>query len=82
MSKLDAVCFVNRQELHSISVDQLEFSEFDGDDTSFLERGAKYVQVFPCNPPTDAQHQTVVRRKSVDSARHVSLARPVVQRIE
>ena len=82
MSELDAVCFVDRQELHDITVDQLEVGELDGDDTAILERGAKYVQVFSCNPPTDVQHQTLVSWKSVDSARHVSLARPVVQQIE
>jgi hypothetical protein len=79
VSELDAVCFVDRQELQGITFDQREFSEFDGDDTTVVERGAKYVQIFSCNPPADVQHQALASRNSVDSARHVSLARPVVQ---
>src|SRR5580693_8447712 len=59
VSELNAVCFVDRQELHRITVDQLEFSKLDGDKTSVLERGATYVQVVPCNPPTDVQYQTL-----------------------
>lgn len=79
MSKLDALSFVDREELHGVTVDQLEFSELDGDDTAVIERGAKYVQVLACNPPNDTQHQTLASRKSVDSACHVTLARLVVQ---
>jgi len=79
VSELDAVCFVDRQELHGITVDQLEFSELDGDDTAILDRGAKYVQIFLSNPPADLQHETLVSRNSVDSAGHVSLTRAIVQ---
>ena len=46
MSELDATCFVDRQEPHGITVDQLEFREVDGDDAAVLKRGAKYVQIF------------------------------------
>jgi hypothetical protein len=79
VSEFDAVRFVDRQEFHTVTVDQLEFGKFDGDDTAVVERGAKHIKVIPCNPPTDVQHQTSVSRNSVDSPRHVSLARPVVR---
>ena len=39
-----------------------------------LERGAKDLQVFPCNPPTDAESDTLFNRKAVDSARHGRVA--------
>src|SRR5262245_5255698 len=77
VSEFDAVRFDDRQELHSLSVDQLEFGQLDGDDTAVLERGAKYIQFFPCNPSTDVQHRTLGGRKSVDSERHFNLPWPV-----
>ena len=75
MSEFDAIRFVEGQEFHSITVDQLDFRELDGDDTAFLERGAKDFQVFPCNPPTDAENGTLFNRKSVDSAGHRAACR-------
>jgi hypothetical protein len=52
------------------SLDQLEFSELDGDDTAVLERGAKYVQIFRCEPTADVKDETLFSRKSIDSPRH------------
>src|SRR5690348_17060832 len=79
VSELDAVRLVSRQEFHGVTVDQLEFSKLDCGDIAVVERGAKHVKVFPCNSPTDLQHQTLDGRNSFDSPSHVSLARPVVQ---
>jgi hypothetical protein len=62
--------FVEGQQFHSSTVDQLDFREIDGDDTAVLERDAKDFHVFPCNPPTDAENNTLLNRKSVDSGRH------------
>ena len=70
MSEFDAIPFVEGQEFHGITVDQFDLCELDGDDTAFLQRGAKDIQVFPCNPTTDAKNDTLFNRKSVDSARH------------
>jgi hypothetical protein len=70
VSECDAIRFAEGQEFHRITVNQLDFREFDGDDTDFLERGPKDFQVFPCNPPTDAESNTLLNPKSVDSARH------------
>ena len=44
--------------------------------TAFLfERGAKDFQVFRGDPPTDAQHNTIVlSQESVDPARHGGVA--------
>ena len=66
--------FGERQECHRITVDQLDLRELDGDDTAFLERGAKDLQVIPCDPPTDAQNDTLFNRKPVDSAGHARVA--------
>ena len=70
MSELDAIRFVEGQQFHRSTVDQLDLRELDGDDTAFRERGAKDFQIFPCNPPTDAENDTLFNRKPVDSAGH------------
>ena len=70
MSELDAIRFVEGQQFHRSTVDQLDLRELDGDDAAFRERGAKDFQVFPCNPPTDAENDTLFNRKPVDSAGH------------
>jgi hypothetical protein len=70
VSECDAIRFNEGQEFHRITVDQFDLREVDGDDTDFLECDAKDFQVFPCNPPTDAESNTPFNRKSVDSARH------------
>jgi hypothetical protein len=66
----DSVRFVQRQEFHRITVDQLQFRELDRDDAAFLERSAKDFQVFDSNPPADAEKNTLFNRKLVDSAGH------------
>ena len=44
------------QEFHGSAIDESDLREIDGDRTAFLlERGAKDFQVFPGDPPTDAQ---------------------------
>ena len=62
------------QECHGITVDQFDLREVDSDDTAFLERGAKDIQVFPGNPATDAKNDTLFNRESVDSAGHGRVA--------
>ena len=74
MSELDAIRFGECQEFHGITVDQFDLREVDGDDTAFLQRGAKDIQVFASNPTTDAQNDTLFNRKPVDSAGHGRVA--------
>jgi hypothetical protein len=69
VSECDANRFAEGQEFHRITVDQLDFREFYGDDTDFFERGPKDFQVFSCTPPTDVESNTPFNPKSVDSAR-------------
>ena len=47
------------QECHGITVDQFDLREVDSDDTAFLERGAKDIQVFPGDPTADAKNHTL-----------------------
>jgi hypothetical protein len=70
VSEFDATRFVECQELHGITIDELDVRELDGNDTALLERHAKDVQVFPCDPPADAQNDTLINRKPIDSAGH------------
>ena len=56
MSEFDAIRFVEGQQFHRSTVDQLDLRELDGDDMAFRERGAKDFQVFPCNPTADAKN--------------------------
>jgi hypothetical protein len=63
------------QKLHGVTADQLNLSEFEGDDSASIERSANDVQIFLCEPTADVKHQTLFIRKSIDSARH-QLASP------
>jgi hypothetical protein len=74
VSELDAVLFGACQERHGITVGQLDLREVDGDDTAFLKRGAKDVQVFSCHPAADAKNDSLFNHDAVDSARHGRMA--------
>jgi hypothetical protein len=74
VSELDATRLVERQELHGITIDELDLRELDGNDTALLERSAKDFQVLPGNPPTDAQNDTLFNRTPIDSASHARVA--------
>lgn len=43
VSEFDAVRFGECQQLHSITVDQLDFREIESDHAAFFERGAKNI---------------------------------------
>jgi hypothetical protein len=70
VSELDAVPFGTGQECHGITVGQFDLREVESDDTAFFQRVVKDIQVFPCDPAADAKNDTLLTRKSVDSARH------------
>jgi len=74
VSELDAVPFDAGQECHGITVGQVDLGEVESDDTAFFQRGAKDIQVFPRDPTADAKNDTLLERKSVDSARHDRVA--------
>ena len=40
-------------------VDQFDLSEIESDDTAFLWRDAKDIQVFPCNATADVKSGTL-----------------------
>src|SRR5262245_12104865 len=73
-SELDAVGFVECEEFHRITIDELDIRELDRDDLAFIERGANDVQVSRRNPAADAQHDALLERNAVDSARHARAA--------
>ena len=48
--------FAERQQAHSIAIDQADLLKIDGDGAAFLiDRGTKDVNVVPGDPPADAQ---------------------------
>ena len=60
MSEVDAIPFGAGQEHHGITVDQFDLREVDRDDTVFLQRCAKDIQVVLGNATADAKNDTVV----------------------
>jgi hypothetical protein len=70
VSELDAIPFGACQDCHGIPVSQFDLREVESDDTAFLQRGAKDIQVFPGDPTTDAKNDIPFNQHSVDSARH------------
>ena len=76
MPEFDAIRFGECQEPHGITVHQLDLRELDSDDTVLPYRGAKDFEVFPGNPATDVQSDTLFNPASVDSARHGRVALP------
>jgi hypothetical protein len=75
--EFDALGFALNQKLHSVTADQLYFSEFDGDDSACIERDANDLQIFRREPTADVKDQAPFSRKSVYSARHWPVS-PVV----
>jgi hypothetical protein len=59
VSEFDAIPFGAFQECHGITVDQFDLCEVESDDAAFLERDAKDIQVFPCNPTANAKNGPV-----------------------
>jgi hypothetical protein len=68
--ELDAIPFGACQECHGIAVGQFHLGEVESDDTAFLQRRAKDIQVLSGDPTTDAKNDTLFNQHSVDSARH------------
>jgi hypothetical protein len=58
------------QKLHSVTADQLYFSEFDRDDSVPIERDSNDFQIFLSEPTANIKDQTAFRRKSIYSAGH------------
>jgi hypothetical protein len=74
VSEVDAIPFGACQERHGVTVGQVDLREVESDDTAFLQRGAKDIQVFPCNPTADAKNNTLFAQHSIDSASHGRVA--------
>ena len=68
--EFDALGVGERQQLHRMTVDQLDLGEIESDHTAILELRANDVQVFRGKSTTDAQHHTTFNREPVDSAGH------------
>ena len=81
MREFDPVRFPDGEKHHSITVDQLDGREIDGDDPALLERDPEDFQVVPCNPPADAQDDPPFNCQSVDPVGHglAAYARPLGQ---
>jgi hypothetical protein len=66
----DAIPFSAAQEHYGITVYQFDLREVDSDDTVFLKRCAKDIQVISGNATADAKNDTPFEWMSVDSACH------------
>jgi hypothetical protein len=57
--EFDALGFGLNQKLYSVTADQLQISEFDGDDSAPVKRDANYLQIFLREPSADVSDQTL-----------------------
>ena len=64
--ELEALGFALCQKLHSLTVDQFDLCEIDGNDVASVERGANDLQVLRCDPTADVKDHTLFGGTSVE----------------
>ena len=70
MPEFDASGLGEYQQLHSLTVDEFNLREVEGDYAAILQLHANDLQVFSGESTADAQRYTAFNREPVDSAGH------------